>query len=57
MSRAVEVAPLLGEGAWGNLRGDFATVTFSDYLHTRKSPQQVDLFRVYKLIIHPKTIY
>lgn len=57
MSRAVEVAPLLGEGAWGNFRGDFATVTFSDDLHTRKSPQQVDLFRVYKLIIHPKTIY
>lgn len=57
MNGAVEVAPLLGEGAWGNFRGDFATVTFSDVLHTRKPPKQVDLFRVYRLIIHRKTVY
>lgn len=35
MSCAVDVVLLLGEGAWGNFLRDFATVTFSDALHTR----------------------
>lgn len=32
---AVQAAPLLGEDAWGSLRGDFAAVPFSDALPAR----------------------